>query len=218
MKKMSLLTALIAAVAVTAYSVSGTYAKYTSTFTGSDSARVAQWAFQFKEDGKEASNNFTFDLFNTINDTTDGSAETDVMNKTADGKTVIAPGTKGSFSIDIMNNSEVTANYDIAFADSTNASNIPVEFKVTTGAVVSDWMSFDELKAYKLSGETDKRVTLDMNDGSTSKITVEWKWDYESTKGEAATGTTGVNFDTSLGLAGNAEVTIAAAVTATQVD
>ena len=42
-KKMTILAVLVAAVAITSYSVAGTYAKYTSTSTASDTARVAKW-------------------------------------------------------------------------------------------------------------------------------------------------------------------------------
>lgn len=42
-KKMSILGALVLAVVVTAASVSGTYAKYTSSFSASDNATVAKW-------------------------------------------------------------------------------------------------------------------------------------------------------------------------------
>ena len=41
--KMLAIAALLVAVAVTSYSVSGTYAKYTTSKTYADSARVAKW-------------------------------------------------------------------------------------------------------------------------------------------------------------------------------
>ena len=43
MKKMSVLTVLVMLVTLTAYSVSGTYAKYTSKIDMTDEARVAKW-------------------------------------------------------------------------------------------------------------------------------------------------------------------------------
>ena len=43
-KKLTVLSVLVLAIAMTAYSVAGTYAKYTTTQNGgSDSARVAKW-------------------------------------------------------------------------------------------------------------------------------------------------------------------------------
>ena len=66
MKKMSIFALLLAAVVATSYSVSGTYAKYTTTFqSNTDSARVAQWAFKVEE-GTVETKTFEFDLFNTI--------------------------------------------------------------------------------------------------------------------------------------------------------
>mgnify|MGYP000482400440 CR=1 FL=1 len=89
--------------------VSGTYAKYTSSVSGSDSATVAKWSI--KVNGTEiavANPNVTFKLFETINDT-NGGVESDVTSG------LIAPGTSGAFSVKIKNESEVTAKYSIGF-------------------------------------------------------------------------------------------------------
>ena len=73
--------------------VAGTYAKYTSSATGSSSAVVAKWDIKAGKSGEEVSitgsnSTVAFNLFDTIKNE-DGTEETDVV----DGK--IAPGTSG---------------------------------------------------------------------------------------------------------------------------
>lgn len=81
-KKTMVLGGLIAAVAITGYSVAGTYAKYVSSSTASDSAKVAKWTF---EDGTTN----TLDLFK------DGAGVTVVKDATNRGN-LVAPGTAGT--------------------------------------------------------------------------------------------------------------------------
>ena len=79
--KMILITLLIAMIALVL--VSGTYAKYTSSASGSDTARVAKWSFIVGGADTVTENTFTFDLFKTIKDT-DGEDEVDVISANAD--------------------------------------------------------------------------------------------------------------------------------------
>ena len=122
--KMILITLLIAMIALVL--VSGTYAKYTSSASGSDTARVAKWSFTVGGTDIVAENTFTFDLFKTIKDT-DGKTETDVVSANADK--VIAPGTSGSFDLVLENKSETSAKYGITYTV-TNTASIPVQFSV----------------------------------------------------------------------------------------
>jgi len=192
MKKMSIFALLLAAVLVTSYSVSGTYAKYTSEFNHTDSARVANWAFSFKGNGQDV-NQFTFDLFNTVKDTNNGVEE----NISATDGSIIAPGTEGSFEIGLANNSEVDAKYTITYT-MTNASNIPVEFSANgTDGWTSD---IEDLNI------TDTNIN---KDGATDSKTVYWRWTFEGTDRDS--------FDTQLGSDG-ATITVGAKVVATQID
>lgn len=211
-KKMSLLVALVFAVVLTSYSVSGTYAKYTSQADKTDSARVAKW--DVKVNGKrltQTEKTFTFNLFETIKDT-DGTLEGDVLKVT--NENIIAPGTQGSFDIVLNNNSEVTAKYAINYT--VTKSNIPVEFSVDNGTT---WTA--DL-ANVVADDTDTR--LDMTTG-TKTITVMWRWafdgansvNYNDTQSTNAVQTDGT--DTDLGLADTAAVlTVKADVTISQVD
>ena len=67
-KRLSILAVLLLAITVTAYSVSGTYAKYTSNAAGTSTARVAKWAFQINDN--DVTNSFTFNLFDTLKEAT----------------------------------------------------------------------------------------------------------------------------------------------------
>ena len=199
-KRSSMMVRLVAVLAVTMMFtmcfVGGTFAKYTSSATGTDNANVAKWDIRVNGSEIATSNTFTFDLFQTITDSNLTSAETDIA--PADGS-IIAPGTSGKFSIAIQNLSQVNATYAIDYTV-TNNSNIPVEFS-TNGTV---W-------------ETDINE-LDVNNvaiglGTDTTVTVYWKWRFEADNVPQ-----GDNLDASLGSAATATLTVAANVTATQVD
>lgn len=223
-KKITVLGGLLMAVVMTAYSVSGTYAKYTSTFTGSDSARVAKWAFKIGDitntSAAGAGTTFSFDLFKTINDT-DGSKETDVAAPNTTDTTnnisgLIAPGTQGSFDIKLQNLSEVTAMYGIKYKV-TNTAGIPVEFcTVTATETCADtstaWKaSIDEVVADKTN------TNLAMNAGSDTTTTVKWRWAFERGADDTEKNAADV-VDTTLGIDGTATLKVDATVVVTQVD
>ena len=199
MKKNTMLrtaSILLVAVLLTTCAISGTFAKYTSTAAGSDAARVAKWDIDVEGTGIE-SKVFTFDLFNTVIDTDTDAAETDV--KVGTNETIIAPGTKGSFEINLTNASEVNATYDIAYTIS-NTAGIPLQFSLDENTWETD------IAELNVTGQA-----IAMTSG-TAAVTVYWMWAYtdDTTQGD--------EFDTSLGLNGEYTVTVTATVTATQVD
>ena len=206
MKKMSMIALLLVAVLVTSYSVSGTYAKYTSTFIGStDSARVAAWSFEVNDtDMTVAQNAFTFDLFNTVKDTKDGSTESDV----ATTETIIAPGTTGSFDIKLENLSEVNAKYAINYT-LTNA-NIPVEFSIGTVDEDTEWVS-------NIASLNVSEVGINMN--GTAVITVNWRWAFVGTESTNFTTSQTDATDTALGEKDTLDtISVQASIIVTQVD
>lgn len=184
-------------------SVANTYAKYTSEETAADTARVAKWDVKFGD-----SDTLTFDLFDTILDT-DGSAETDVK----EGK-IIAPGTKGEFSIDITNNSEVNADLFTSFVE-TNDSNIPLQYKLTyvyDGNETTDGIWHDSIADFTTNSQY-----LPFNGVNKASIKIEWQWAYE--KGDDDTEVAANDeADKVLGKDGTAEITIEATIRATQRD
>lgn len=189
--------ALVALAAIGSYFIAGTYAKYTSQITGSDTATVAKWKWTINNSVIDSAEDttYTFNLFDTIKDSDGTSSETDV----ASGK--IAPGTSGSFDIDITNDSEVNATYAIAFTEA-NANNVPIEYSTDGTTWVSSVNSMDVSTTNIAMG------------ASSAKKTVYWRWVYyEDADGDAT--------DTELGFAANtsaATVQVTATVTVTQVD
>ncbi len=134
--------------------VSGTYAKYTTTFTGSDTATVAK----FKVSSNTTAE--TFDLFKTAKEVDGTTADAEVVN----GK--VAPGTGGKFDIQLTNDSEVKVHYAISLKE-TNESNIPIEYSLdgTTYVTAENFASVS---------------AADLAIGSTTqKVSVYWRWAFE---------------------------------------
>lgn len=194
-RRSSMMVRLVAVLAVTMMFtmcfVGGTFAKYTSSATGTNSTTVAKWDIRVNGANITTSDTFNFDLFNTVNDTKDGNTEWDMIPNNGD---IIAPGTRGSFDIVIKNDSEVNAKYAINYTV-TNNDNIPVEFSTNGTAWTTNINDLDV---------ADVAIGL----GTDTTVTVQWRWVFD---GNDTT-------DTSLGSAATATLTVKAKVTATQVD
>lgn len=113
-KFMRAASGLLVAVLLTTCVISGTFAKYTTSATGSDSARVATWGFD--------KNNASITLDNLFSDTYDNVKGVD--------SDVIAPGTTGS------------ANFEFKYSGKADAPEVAYTFKVDTeGSTISDDIS-----------------------------------------------------------------------------
>ena len=208
-KMMRAASGLLVATLLTTSVISGTFAKYTSTASGNDTATVAKWSFEAM--GEEIAvtgdkTNLKFNLFDTINDTGNAAPEEDV----ADNK--IAPGTAGSFEIKVKNTSEVTAEYTIALSE-TNNSNIPLQYSLDG----TNWV--DSIGELTMTGLTKKQLDIGAAEAT---HTVYWRWMFEGTTSGAHDGQTDAT-DTALGITAQKTdkvptVTIKATITATQVD
>lgn len=131
------------------------YAKYLSKISGNGKIEVAKWSFQANGDDKDFG---TFIL----------GRETYNATKIADGK--IAPGTSGSFDINInANGTETGVDYKVEFPETHNK---PTNLYFKVGDKVCK--SFFEL-GKALSGTFDANTV----DKSITKI-VQWYWDYET--------------------------------------
>ena len=76
--------------------ISGTYAKYTTSVSGSATAVIAKWDIKFTNGAETISNNFNIDLSKTM-------TSSDKANE------FIQPGSEGSFKVKVTNDSDVTA-------------------------------------------------------------------------------------------------------------
>ncbi len=198
-KKLTVVVILAMLVVATGFSVSGTYAKYTSQFSATDNARVAKWAVSVGgKNGTSASRTFDFNLFTY----TDTNVDVDGVN---DNEKVIAPGTTGTVpAITIANDSEVNAEYTVEYTIS-NDSSIPVEFSTDGGKT---WVK-----------PTDDKITVAATPiamGAIENVDFSWRWVFEGKDNTNYTQTD--TTDTDLGVIGTASITVSANVVVTQVD
>lgn len=184
----SLLLVLMLGIVVLTSAVGGTYAKYTEKFEKSATARVAKWAF--------------------VNDNTTQSLYKFEVPETYDATTLvngkIAPGTKGTFEIQLVNtNTETAVEFEILFA---NMANKPTNFHLYR--TTDDVTKGTEVKLDGTGKVTGKLAAKDST-GVTAKFI--WEWAFE-------TADTAVNdpLDTADGIAAN-ELVMKATVTGTQI-
>ncbi len=224
---------------VTTCAISGTFAKYTTSVDGSDTARVAYWGWN-----KAAAEIKLSELFTTSYDVTAADDAKTVVSVNDDN--VIAPGTGNSatFKFQYTPNAAETANapeVDYTFVvettgsttDAANAilTNPNIQWKLSvagdTGVAytvpsgnkaLNEWGTYAELIANieALDGnKTDNKYesqTLPAAFDGEEVWTVSWQWIYstDATQDEA---------DTVMGnQATLAEVTVAIKITATQLD
>lgn len=181
-KRNIILGSLIAAVAITSYSVSGTYAKYTASQTVTDTARVAKWGIE--------SGNQTIDLFKDSYT----NAKSDATVTTANGGVakIVAPGTSGIYAFDFNKDYAPETDYIVKFANngSTDGTNGKIKYFVTKVADTTAVTDFDTLfpdgttsyatvdalvaQMSTLSATPVKAGTVD-----TSVYVIGWKWDFD---------------------------------------
>ncbi len=179
--------------------LSGTFAKYISSNTAEDTARVAKWQIELNGESLKTSE---IDLFSTILDSNYTDTETDVINT----EKLIAPGTSGRFNLQIANKSEVAAQYEIDFTI-TNTANIPIEFSIDGGTT---WTK--DLTDIAMSNNT----ILAAKTGISTNLNVQWRWLFDGVSNSNYTQTD--TTDTTLGEIGTGTVKVKAVVTVNQVD
>ena len=177
--------------------VAGTYAKYTTTVTATDSVTVAKWQADLEGVGTTTTGAVTFDLIGTLSDTG------------VDGN-LLAPGTVGSFALD----------YDTD--DSQVARNVTITLDAS-----GPLAALSHLKFYSDSGRTTEIVPaagilslMNTNFAATAAgtgtLNVYWAWAFEDNTTTAAA----IAYDaadTTDGIAG-ASYNVTATFTATQLN
>lgn len=208
---------LAVATLLTTSLIGGTFAKYTSSAEGSDTARVASWGF--------TDTSVTFD--NLFSNTYANVDKNTVIGN--NGEDVVAPGTEG------------TAKFKFNYAGSKTAPEVAYTFKVdTTGSecaqdiqsnknivwsldgteytATQDKTSWQQMieAIHNLSGETGgvkeyEAGKLPTEFNGSSEHTVSWKWKFDENNNDIT--------DTNLGKKANLDsVTLKINITATQVD
>lgn len=164
-KKMTVLGALLLAVVATGYSVSGTYAKYVSAETMSDSARVAKWDYNMPT---------TLNLFSKDYE---HAASSDDMK-------IVAPGAYNSYTFTIGGSSEVDAAISVDVIEAGEV--VPegyVASKTIDGAydpiVYSLTKAGEEADETLLSEGTYAQLVEKLEEiNSIGTYTISWKWLY----------------------------------------
>ena len=201
--------------------MSGTLAKYVSTASGSDTARVAKWGF----DGIN-----TVDIFDDSYGTTVESSGTD---------NVIAPGTTKQFSFGFASGiSEVSSKITFTMSE-TNVGLIPIVYmygssyysNVLTGTVYLKLPGTTTYVQVTIAGNVAAmgtaiggntgyaNVAPNTNYNTLTGGTITWYWAFEQANDTAGTGlSTHDTTDTTLGTAGTATVTLNISLKAEQID
>lgn len=217
-KMMRTASGLLVATLLSTSIIAGTFAKYTSSASGSDSARVAKWEVTYQNTAtgsQEVSlTGSPTNLSVTLFDYTDGN----VAVKGAQNDTkVIAPGTEGSFSFKVTSKSEVAAKTSVTLTE-TNDSKIPIEYglKPTDGDVTT-WVKADDNGKINLT--MDKTFPASAASSNvTETYTVCWRWAFTGDESINYTSNQTNSTDTTLGIKGTDTVTVNLAITAEQVN
>lgn len=167
---LGIITVLVAVLSLTF--VSSTFAKYTSTVSGSDSAKVAKWEWAFTGDvtgDDHSADALTVDLFKTqIYDLNAGNVDLSSPEEhvsAGTGQPLIAPGTGGKAEFVIKNTSEVDATYEINFT--ADEKGVRLEWSTNN----ADWK--DSIADLDVAP-----TNIDKESGSAT-VTLYWRWTFD---------------------------------------
>ena len=221
---MRLASFLLVAVLISTSAISGTYAKYVTEGTGTDSARVAKWGVTVDAKGT------TFAQVYAKNDTTFAEA-----NSVISTDKVVAPGTKGDMvSMTLAGTPEVavrvsyTGKFDISdnWVDGEGNFYCPLVITIKNG-VEATGTKFDG-QAYNSASEFETSVNnaigayskdyganTDLSTVGKDALDITWEWPFSTSAANDVK-------DTALGnqavLGNAATVTVAVTTTVTQID
>ena len=189
-KLMRAATILMVLTLMTSCFVGSTFAKYTSTTTATDSAKVAKWSILVEgtEIAVQPEATTTFNLFDTVYEVDATTADGDVA---ADR---IAPGTGGQFDFSIENESEVNARYTVTLAATEANGDIPIEYSLDG----TTW----ETAITDLNGDASlTNIAINMGAAASDTATVYWRWAFTGAESANYTSTQTDTTDTALGIA-----------------
>ncbi len=208
---------LLALTLLTSCFVGGTFAKYTTSASGTDKARVAYWGFQNAAV-------LDFDLF-------DGEYDNTVDSQNSDN--VVAPGTTKieTFTFKYVDNTKATApevdyTFEIAFKAEGTYTNLDANknfvWKLTLpGGEEKSYQTVAELEtAIEALNNTYNAGALPTGfDAGDNTITIGWEWRFETTGEDDVADATQDATDTAMGnMAILENVIFTITITATQAD
>ena len=160
MKKRILTLALLLVVGASSCFIGSSYAKYSSKISKSSSVSVAKWNF-YKD-------NLNKTININLKENYDESTLVSTRNSTGMEYKLIAPGTEGSFDINLINTSEVGANFSISLDE---VDKLPKNIKFYKDA---------NYQIEFIPGSSKITGTLKANDKTGLNVKIYWKWPYET--------------------------------------
>lgn len=201
-KVMRVASALLVAVLLSTCAISGTFAKYVTTNSGTDTARVAKFGVVINIDND-------LGLFDTAYAKTDSAYTGTLSVKSESNDQLVAPGTKGSMTFNITGMPEVATRVSVEFGNDCKAVQLakgsytlpagafeanektvtttavyePIKFYFGTDAITdstSYTLTLDELKGLMETTFT-KDYDPNYNFGTGSTYYLGWSWAFEDT-------------------------------------
>lgn len=186
MKKTKLMRAallLLVLTLITSCFVGGTFAKYTTSAEGSDTARVAKWGVVITAHGETFAKTYATDTENVV-----GTIANSVVS--ANANKVIAPGTKGNMvGMTITGTPEVAvsvnyaANFKVEGWTVDDKFYCPLQIKV--GSTMIDGATFNNAAAFENAVNTEistynknYAAGTDLSTASVTTPSVSWEWPF----------------------------------------
>ena len=179
-KMMRVASALLVAVLLTTSAISGTFAKYVTTNSGSDTAQVAKFGVVI---------NVADDLgvFDTAYAKEDSAYKGTLSVKSESTAQLVAPGTKGSMTFNITGMPEVATRVSIEFGNTTNAIKLEAgEYTLPAGAFgaaetnVITTAIYEPIKFYFGTAAIDDKTKYELTlDELKTEMTTTFTQDYE---------------------------------------
>ena len=201
MKKTKLMRAallLLVLTLITSCFVGGTFAKYTTSEKGSDTARVAKWGVEITANGATFAEAYDADTKKVVDAITNSVIAKSVVSAGTDK--VVAPGTKGNMvGMTITGTPEVAVrvNYvaDFKVENWTVDGKFYCPLHIKVGNTVIDGAGFDNKAAFE-DAVNDEISTYsksyaagtDLNTAGVTAPSVSWEWPFEHTGASAGTG------------------------------
>ena len=184
-RMMRLASALLILTMVTTCAISGTFAKYVTSDSATDSARVAKWGVGVEVTGENA---FLL-TYDTDDDSCSSTIEKSVTTSSAGDDPIIAPGTKGTLgTVTITGSPEVAVNVK---KDATleltgwkvgSDEYCPIIFTVgTTEYKIGDTgiaTIADLIAKVEAAVECDNNYAPNTELANTDDVTVKWAWPF----------------------------------------
>ncbi len=231
MKKTKLMRAallLLVLTLITSCFVGGTFAKYTTSKTGKDIARVAKWGVGITAEGTTFANTYT----------TDDRRVTGIVNSVISTENVVAPGTEGKMAaVKLSGTPEVAVkvSYEPVFNVEgwTVVTKTPSHFycplvitvSTETGNTVIMGRDFDNeadfenaVNAAIATYSKVYKAGTDLSGVNAESLSVSWAWHFENTDDPEAKYPQDDKYDTALGDAGTAKISLEVTTTVTQID